>query len=136
MKPKSAKKYFNVVQSYSNIILGKTSSPLQSKPSKILSPFLPVRHPIERLLSAYRDRIAGLKSSYKQYTTMARVLHLKRKDAVIEVKYKTKRKVQGKGSVTREIVHKRDVTVPTWPEFVNYILHTSDRYDVMTCYDP
>ena len=66
---------------------------------------------------------------------MARVLHLKRKDAVIEVKYHTKRKVQGKVFVTREIVHKRDVTIPTWPEFVNYILHTSDRNDVIICYD-
>ena len=131
MKPKSAKKYLNVVQSYSNIILGEnTFSRVET--SQNLFSLLSVRHPIERLLSAYRDRIAGLKSSYKQYTTMARVLHLKRKDAVIEVKYKTKRKVQGKGFVSREIVHKRDVTVPTWPEFVNYILHTSDRYDVMT----
>ena len=60
---------------------------------------------------------------------MARILHLKRKDAVIEVKYNTKRKVKGK-IVTKEIVHKRDVTIPTWPEFVNYILHTSYTNDV------
>ena len=90
----------------------------------------PVRHPIERLLSAYRDRIAGLKASYKQYTAMAWILHLKRKDAVIEVKYNTKRKVKRKGFVTKEIVHKRDVAVPSWPEFVNYILHTSYTNDV------
>ena len=94
-----------------------------------------VRHPIERLLSAYRDRIAGLKASYKQYTNIARTLRLRRKDAVIEVKYKTKRKIKGQGFVEKEIVHKRDVTVPTWPEFVNYILHTSDSKDVMICDD-
>ena len=80
-------------------------------------------------------RIAGLKASYKQYTTIARTLRLRRKDAVIEVKYNTKRKVKGKGFVEKEIVHKRDVTVPTWPEFVNYILHTSDSKDVMICDD-
>ena len=54
---------------------------------------------------------------------------------MIEVKYNTKRKVKGKGFVEKEIVHKRDVTVPTWPEFVNYILHTSDSKDVMICDD-
>ena len=89
-----------------------------------------VRHPIERLLSAYRDRIAGLKASYKQYMAMAKTLHLRRKDAVIEVKYTTKRKVKGKGSVVKEIKNKRDVSVPTWPEFVNYILLTGYSKDV------
>ena len=61
---------------------------------------------------------------------MARILHLKRKDAVIEVKYNTKKKVKGKGFVTKEIVNKRDVAIPSWPEFVNYILHTSYTNDV------
>ena len=77
-----------------------------------------MRHPIERLVSAYRDRIAGLKASYAQYAAMARTLKLKRRDAVLEVRYKPRRGRKG----AKEVVTRRPISVPTWPEFVKFIL--------------
>ena len=77
-----------------------------------------MRHPIERLVSAYRDRIAGLKASYAQYAAMARTLKLQRRDAVLEVRYKPRRGRKG----AKEVVTRRPISVPTWPEFVKFIL--------------
>ena len=77
-----------------------------------------MRHPIERLVSAYRDRIAGLKASYAQYAAMARTLKLKRRDAVLEVRYKPRRGKKG----AKEVVTRRPISVPTWPEFVKFLL--------------
>ena len=77
-----------------------------------------MRHPIERLVSAYRDRIAGLKASYAQYAAMARTLKLKRRDAVLEVRYKPRRGRKG----AKEVVTRRPISVPSWPEFVKFIL--------------
>ena len=78
-----------------------------------------MRHPIERLLSAYRDRVAGLKISYTFYLKLAKALKLKRTDANLP----SKKKVAGK-------VAARRVAVPTWPEFVTYILKTNIKHDV------
>ena len=84
-----------------------------------------MRHPIERLLSAYRDRVVGLKFTYKFYTKVALTLRIKRKDAwlpaIMEGKKKPALSFKPDG---------RWVTVPTWPEFVSYILRTNPRIDV------
>ena len=77
-----------------------------------------MRHPIERLLSAYRDRVAGLKVSYGFYSRLAKALKLTRTDATL-----LKKNAAGK-------VTKRRVAVPTWPEFVTFILKTNARQDV------
>ena len=77
-----------------------------------------MRHPIERLLSAYRDRVAGLKVSYTFYLRLAKTLRLKRTDAILPSKKK------GKGGRGRR------VAVPSWPEFVSYILKTETQHDV------
>jgi len=108
MTPKTTKVYQNTVANYENIIL--------------------VRHPIERLVSAYRDKIAGLKASYKQYTNIARALHLRRNDAVIDVKLKTKTRKEGKIN-SKETIEKKSISVPSWPEFVEYLLRTSTEKD-------
>ena len=78
-----------------------------------------MRHPIERLLSAYRDRVAGLKISYTFYMKLAKTLKLKRTDATLP----EKKKGAGKATVRR-------VAVPSWPEFVSYILKTNIKQDV------
>ena len=78
-----------------------------------------MRHPIERLLSAYRDRVAGLKISYTFYLRLAKTLKLKRTDATLPSKKKVAGKVSG-----------RRVAVPTWSEFVTYILRTNIKHDV------
>ena len=80
---------------------------------------LAVRHPIERLLSAYRDRVFGLKVSYSFYARLAKTLKLTRTDT----------KLPGKKKVAGKVVS-RKIAVPTWPEFVAYILKTSTQKDV------
>ena len=79
-----------------------------------------MRHPIERLLSAYRDRIAGLKFSFTFYQKVAATLGLKRKDAWLPAAKKGKKRRSAR----------KKVAVPTWPEFVSYILQTRPDSDV------
>ena len=81
------------------------------------------------MVSAYRDRIAGLKASHKQYTNIARSLNLRRNDAVIDVKLKAKTRKEGKTN-TKERIEKKSISVPSWPEFVEYLLRTSNEKDV------
>ena len=81
------------------------------------------------MVSAYRDRIAGLKDSYKHYVNIAKTLNLKRNDAVIDVKLKVKNKKNGK-SQTKETIEKKSISVPSWPEFVEYLIRTSPDKDV------
>ena len=75
-------------------------------------------------MSAYRDRVAGLKFSVTFYLKMAATLGIKRKDAWLPAVKKGK-----KGEETRKSVG-RNITVPTWSEFVSYILQTSTVADV------
>ena len=63
--------------------------------------------------------MAGLKISYTFYLKLAKALKLKRTDANLP----SKKKVAGKVSAKR-------VAVPTWPEFVTYILKTNIKHDV------
>ena len=70
-------------------------------------------------MSAYRDRVAGLKVSYTFYLRLAKTLKLKRTDAKLPGKKRAEGKLSG-----------RRVAVPTWPEFVSYILKTNTKHDV------
>ena len=117
MSPKSPSSYQSAVSNYVNILL--------------------VRHPLERILSAYRDRIAGLKGSYDLYKKMAGALHLRRVDTSLEYSVKRKNK-KGKMSMFN---YTKPVAVPTWPEFVRYLLKTQrsqdvSRRDIMFCFYP
>ena len=78
-----------------------------------------MRHPIERLLSAYRDRVAGLKISYDFYARLAKALKLTRTDTILPGKKKGAATGAGKR-----------IAVPTWPEFVSFILQTDTRHNV------
>ena len=93
MSPRNISSYYSAVTSYNNILL--------------------VRHPFERLLSAYRDRVAGGKTKYRVYKNMEKILGLKRVDTVLKA---------------------GPVAIPTWPEFVKYLIRTSQNQDVsMPC---
>ena len=81
------------------------------------------------MVSAYRDRIAGLKGSYKHYVNIAKALNLRRNDAIIDVTSKVKTKKNGK-SQTKETIEKKSISVPSWPEFVEYLIRTSTDKDV------
>ena len=70
-------------------------------------------------MSAYRDRVAGLKVSYNFYARLAKTLNLRRTDTILP----GKKTVPGKNNG-------RKITMPTWPEFVTYILKTSTLRDV------
>ena len=99
---------------------------------------LVVRHPMVRLVSAYRDRIEGLKASLRIYqhiaqgeyiecssvctlvSTQSAVLGLDRTDAHL-------RRVQTKtvgGQERPQKYSSRPVAVPSWREFVRFLLVT------------
>ena len=99
---------------------------------------LVVRHPMVRLVSAYRDRIEGLKASLRIYQHIAQgeyivcssvctlvsiqsaVLGLDRTDAHL-------RRVQTKtirGQERPQKYSSRPVAVPSWREFVRFLLVT------------
>jgi len=49
---------------------------------------------------------------------------------VIDVKFATKKRPRSKDSRKGTVTNKRNITVPTWPEFVQYILKTLPSTDV------
>ena len=106
MSPKTLSAYHTAVSSYQNILL--------------------VRHPVERVLSAYRDRVAGLKGSYQLYKKIGSTLHLRRVDTRLE--YSVKRKKKDGSEYWSN--YTKDISVPTWPEFVRYLLRTHRDQDV------
>ena len=106
MSPKTLSAYQTAVSSYQNILL--------------------VRHPFERVLSAYRDRVAGLKGSYQLYKKIESTLHLRRVDTRLEYSVKRKKK-DGSEYLSN---YTKDISVPTWPEFVRYLLRTHRDKDV------
>ena len=106
MSPKSLSSYHRAVATYQNILL--------------------VRHPLERILSAYRDRIAGLKGSFEFYKKLAGALHLRRVDTSVEYSVRRKNK-KGERYLFN---YTKPVAVPTWPEFVRYLLRTQRSQDV------
>ena len=77
-----------------------------------------VRHPMVRLVSAYRDRIEGMKATARIYQRIAKVLKLERVDGYL--KRKITKEVSGERKVERYV--KVGVAVPTWTEFVRYLL--------------
>ena len=107
MSPRSLSSYHTAVSSYQNIIL--------------------VRHPMARLISAYRDRVAGLKGSYTFYRTVAKFLQITRKDK--KVQYSTHKALPGSNK-TIPVTYWKKIFVPTWPEFVKYLLKTNTCEDV------
>ena len=95
MSPQTVSKFRKAVSTYDSILL--------------------VRHPFIRLISAYRDRVEGLKASSWLYHKITKTLHLHRKD----------RKINKRGKV---------VFVPSWSEFVRYLLATKTAEDVSSLY--
>ena len=88
---------------------------------------LVVRHPMVRLVSAYRDRIEGLKASARIYHRIAAVLKLERIDGYL--RRKVRKEVEGERKVER--YSKVGVAVPSWEEFIRYLV-TVDKLS----YDP
>ena len=68
-----------------------------------------------RLVSAYRDRVAGLKAPARLYRKVAAALNLSRVDAVLPYNAPAG----------------RPVAVPSWPEFIRFLLAT-DRSDYVS----
>ena len=95
MSPKTVSKFQKAVSTYDSILL--------------------VRHPFVRLISAYRDRVAGLKASAWLYHKITKTLHLHRKD----------RNINKRG---------HSFIVPSWPEFVRYLLATKTAEDVCSLF--
>ena len=120
MKAKTEGMFIEAAKSYQNIILG-----IYVNRELTLTATFPVRHPIERLLSAYRDRVAGLKFSASFYLKVASTLHIRRNDAVLPVKSK-----QSKQGRRRLKPNGQNITVPTWSEFVDYVLKINPLKDV------
>ena len=108
---------------FTKIKTGKESRPanfhdsiphLNSKFKKAVSSYdsiLLVRHPFFRLISAYRDRVAGFKASAWLYHKITKTPHLHRKERTINKRGQS-------------------VLVPSWPEFVRYLLATKTAEDV------
>ena len=105
MSPKSLSSFHQAVSSYQNILL--------------------VRHPMVRLVSAYRDRVEGLKFPFRFFEKVASALHLTRVDT--KLNYSLKRGIKGK---VVSFNYTKPIAVPTWPEFVRYILSTERSRDV------
>ena len=98
MSPKSLEEFKEDVQEFRSVIV--------------------VRHPMVRLVSAYRDRIEGMKATARIYQRIAKVLKLERVDGYM--KRKITKEVSGERKVERYV--KVGVAVPTWTEFVRYLL--------------
>ena len=77
-----------------------------------------VRHPMVRLVSAYRDRIEGMKASARIYHRIAKVLKLERIDGYL--RRKVRKEVAGQKKVER--YSKVGVAVPSWSEFIRYLV--------------
>ena len=105
ISPKHLSTYKRVVSTYQNILL--------------------IRHPMVRLVSAYRDRIYGLKATYTTYKRIAEALNLDRIDT--KLKFSVKRGIKGK---LQTINYSKPIAVPTFPEFVQYLLSTNTEKDV------
>ena len=107
LSPKSLSSYRMAASTYQNIIL--------------------VRHPIVRLIFAYQDRVAGLKAYFKFYRAVARSLNISREDRSIQ--YSQNKSVKG-SERSIAVTYWRKISVPTWPEFVQYLLNTKTSNDV------
>ena len=87
-----------------------------------------VRHPIVRLISAYRDRVAGLKASLTFYRAVAKSLHITRVDR--KMQYSVQRRDRKGSNKTGPVSYWKKISVPTWPEFVRYLVMTNTSKDV------
>ena len=105
ISPKHLSTYIRAVSTYQSILL--------------------LRHPMVRLVSAYRDRIAGLKATYTTYKRIEEALNLDRVDT--KLTFSVKRGIKGK---LQTINYTKPIAVPTFPEFVQYILYTNTAKDV------
>ena len=111
LSPKTISAYQSAVSSYQNIIL--------------------VRNPLVRLVSAYRDRVAGMKSSLMFYKTIGRALHITRKDRMMQ--FSIHKHLPGSNK-TMAITYWKKIFVPTWPEFIQFLLTTNTSQDVRNTY--
>ena len=107
MSPKTLSAYGTAVSSYQNIIV--------------------VRHPLVRLVSAYRDRVAGLKASVSFYRSVARSLQITQLDRKIH--YTVRKAVPGSNK-TVPVRYWKKIFVPTWPQFLTYLMKTNTSQDV------
>ena len=98
------------------------------------------RHPLTRLVSGYRDRVAAAKQSWQWYRALAARLGLSRPPDRTLL-YRGPQPAAHRGSrpaggpahrgpqpALRSQWH--NITIPTWPEFVQYILTTPPSSDV------
>ena len=100
-----------------------------SSDTRELTSFVVVRHPMVRLVSAYRDRIEGMKAAARIYHRIAKVLKLERIDGYL--KRKVTKEVSGERKVER--YSKVPVAVPSWLEFVRYLLSVDRLSYVSLC---
>ena len=71
-----------------------------------------------RLVSAYRDRIEGMKAAARIYHRIAKVLKLERIDGYL--RRQVRKEVEGERKVER--YSKVGVAVPSWAEFIRYLV--------------
>ena len=102
----------------SSIMSPKNISTYLKATSDMYKKILVVRHPLVRLISAYRDRVEGLRSSISFYQSVSRRLGIRRKDKTI--RYTTHKAMEGNKTIP--VSYWKKVFVPTWNEFVDYIL--------------
>ena len=93
-----------------------------SEISKHFFNFLIVRHPFERLVSAYRDRVEGCKMKGEWYMKVADILKLSREpDCYVEI---DTGKIKFNKAEHKLEIARKGVVVPTFQQFVQFLLQT------------
>ena len=141
--PKDLKKFMRSLENYMSFILGAIKDLLYiSAIAFIFTITFLVRHPIERLLSAYRDRfgniltieiyqnicrILGRKLSKAKIARILRVLNMTKSPRLVGDKIEPV--VANSGPRSPHRTNRNDL-VPTWREFVQFLLRSPVEEDV------
>jgi len=99
MSPKTLNQFHTAVRDYNNIIV--------------------IRHPIHRLISAYRDRVYGLKNAPSFYRTVASSLKIKHTNIIQN--YTREKTVHGK---TIKTILPQKIYRPSFSEFIQYVVQS------------